>query len=117
MDINNIGGNLSRHLNETRSSDEAGKSQADTKPVSKEGYSDKVSIGQYSGKDNEELFAKVELDKLNQTSFDKLRTMKAKIAEYEEAIKNSPEAAAETEIGKMLNNPGVWEDIADKITR
>jgi hypothetical protein len=117
MDINNINGKLNGHLNGTRSSEETGKPQADIKPASKNGYSDKVSLGRYSGKKNEELFARVELEKLNQSSFDKLRTMKAKIAEYEEAKKSSPESAAETEIGKMLNNPGVWKEIADKISR
>jgi hypothetical protein len=76
---------------------------------------DQVSINSFGAKKNDELFAKIELEKLNQTSFGKLKDMKAKIQAFEAAKNESPEAAAQTEIGKMLNDPGVWDKIAQNI--
>jgi hypothetical protein len=41
--------------------------------------------------------------------------MMAKINEYQAAKEISPEAAGDTEIGQMLNNPDVWGEIANKM--
>lgn len=76
---------------------------------------DKVSINDFGTKKNEEMFARIEMEKLNQSSFGKLKSMKAKIMAYEQASKESPEAAAKTEIGQLLNDPDVWGSIADGI--
>lgn len=78
--------------------------------------SDKVSLENFSTKKSEELFAKIELEKLNQASFDKLKGYKMKLQEYEAAKNVSPEKAGDTEIGKMLNNPDIWSKIAQKIS-
>ncbi|KPP96503.1 MAG: hypothetical protein HLUCCA01_11410 [Bacteroidetes bacterium HLUCCA01] len=74
--------------------------------------SDKVSIDS-SRVRNEAEFAKTELDKLSRGSFDKVRAMKAELTEYENAMKSSPEDAAKTTLGAKLNDPAVWENIAD----
>lgn len=74
--------------------------------------SDKVSIDS-SRVRNEAEFAKTELDKLSRGSFDKVRAMKAELTEYENAMKSSPEDAAKTSLGAKLNDPAVWENIAD----
>lgn len=115
MDINNISGNLGSKLNSVDSADR-NKPAADIS-VRKNGeqVSDKVSISSYGANKGEELFAKIEMEKLNQSSFDKLKTMKAKISEYEAAKEVSGEAAENTEIGKLLNNPDVWGEIANKM--
>lgn len=73
---------------------------------------DKVSID--SGRvRNEAEFAKTELDKLSRGSFDKVRAMKAQLTEYQNAMKSSPEEASKTALGAKLNDPAVWENIAD----
>lgn len=73
---------------------------------------DKVSIDS-SRVRNEAEFAKTELDKLSRGSFDKVRAMKTQLTEYQNAMKSSPEDAAKTTLGAKLNDPAVWEDIAD----
>ncbi|NBC27833.1 MAG: hypothetical protein GVY08_13295 [Bacteroidetes bacterium] len=64
---------------------------------------------------NDQPHAKREMDKLNEESNNKLKQMKAKISLYRSAKAVSEKAASETEIGKLLNSPDVWEDIAYKI--
>lgn len=73
---------------------------------------DKVSIDS-SRVRNEAEFAKTELDKLSRGSFDKVRAMKTQLTEYQNVMKSSPEDAAKTTLGAKLNDPAVWEDIAD----
>lgn len=115
MDINNISNKLSTQLNGTGSAN--GNSPASEISISKSdrSISDRVSLENYGSSKGEELFAKIEMEKLNQASFDKLKTMKAKINEYQAAKEVSPDAAGETEIGQMLNNPDVWGEIANKM--
>ncbi len=74
-----------------------------------------MSLENFSSRKNEQLFAKIELEKLNQSSFNRLKDYKAKISEYERAKNESPEAAKNTEIGKMINDPEVWGNIARNI--
>jgi len=116
MDINNITNSFNGKATDTNSTTES-RAASGSSAISKSnnGFADKVSLGNYSANKGEELFAKIEMEKLNQSSFDKLKTMKANISEYQAAKEISPEAANETEIGKLLNNPDVWGEIADKI--
>lgn len=76
---------------------------------------DKLSLDSYSFRQNELLFARSEYNKQSQTSFEKLREMKTRLDEYISASNISIEKASETEIGKKLNDPLVWEKIARKI--
>lgn len=64
---------------------------------------------------SDERFAKKEIEKLTESSTGKLKNMKAKISEYQAAKLISDEAANNTEIGKLLNDPDVWDVIARKI--
>jgi len=64
---------------------------------------------------SDELFAKKEIEKLTESSSGNLKKMKAKISEYQAAKLISDEAANNTEIGKLLNDPDVWDVIARKI--
>jgi len=41
--------------------------------------------------------------------------MKSKISEFETAKNESSETAAQTDIGKMINDPSVFEEIAKKM--
>jgi len=115
MDINNISSKLGTNFNGTDSTN--GSRAASEISISKSDspISDRVSLENYGSNKGEALFAKIEMEKLNQASFDNLKTMKAKINEYQAAKEVSPEAAGQTEIGQMLNNPDVWGEIANKM--
>lgn len=79
--------------------------------------SDKVSLKDYTFRDDERLFAKLQLDKLNESSSKRLGKLKAKVNEYQEALRSSSQDADKTELGEKINNPDVWQDIANKILR
>lgn len=115
MNINNISNHTNSNINASEPADGKSASADVSAKTSGNNVSDKVSIGGYSENKGEELFAKVEMEKLNQSSFDKLKSMKSKISEYQAAKDVSDTAAGETEIGKLLNNPDVWGEIANKI--
>ncbi|MEX0944422.1 MAG: hypothetical protein WD513_01315 [Balneolaceae bacterium] len=115
MDINNISNLIKNHINESKSAGSSEKSDAVSPKKDNDSISDKVSIDRQNSMKSEEHFAKIELNKLNQTSFEKLKLMKAKLVEYENAKADSPDKAAKTELGKLLDNPDVWGDIANKI--
>ena len=115
MDINNISNHINGKINGSESADNSNKPSEISINKPDNGVSDRVSIGSFSSSKSEELFAKIELEKLNQTSFEELKTMKSKISEYQAAKEVSDQAASETEIGKLLNNPDVWGEIASKI--
>lgn len=116
MDINKIGSHLSSHLSEAKSTDPGEKSSvASAANKADSVFSDRVSLKQESKLNNERIFAKIELAKLEESSFEKLKAMKSKINEFEAASKESPDAAAQTDIGKMINDPAVFEEIAKKI--
>jgi len=116
MDINKISSHLSNKLSEAKSTEQGEKSSA-ASAVNKADsvFSDKVSLKEESKLKNERIFAKIELAKLDQSSFEKLKAMKSKISEYEAASKESSDAAAQTDIGKMINDPSVFEEIAKKM--
>lgn len=115
MDINK----LSQHLNSQVNNNKTDAAERTTKASGVEKASresaDKVSLSSNSKK-SEELFAKIEMEKLNQASFDKLKNYKAKLQEYQAAKNENPDKAKETEIGKMLDDPAIWGAIAKNIT-
>lgn len=115
MDINNISNLIKNHINESKSAGSSEKSETVSAKKDNALISDKVSIDKQSSIMSEEQFAKIELDKLNQNSFEKLKLMKAKLIEYENALTESPDKAANTDIGKLLYNPDIWGDIANKM--
>lgn len=115
MDLNNITNSINGKVNETREAEQGRKAEGKQISESKKDISDKVTLDSYNFKKNEQLFARIELEKLNQSQFDKLKSYKAKISEYEAAVKISPEAAKETDLGKLLDNPDVWDEIANRI--
>lgn len=117
MEINKINNHISGRLNETDASEHNREAAKVSNSNKAESLKDTVSLENYSAKKSEELFAKIELEKHNQDSFDKLKSYKNKIQAYQAAKAESPEAAAQTEIGEMLNNPDMWGKIADAIVK
>ncbi|MEO1022070.1 MAG: hypothetical protein AAFW89_05950 [Bacteroidota bacterium] len=117
MEINKLSSQVSNQIDSAKAAEGGNAaSKADAVRTSDTNSADKVSLSGAAGNaKTDEQFAKIELDKLNQSSFDKLRSYKAKMQEFEAAKKVSSEAAAQTEIGKMLNDPKVWEKIAEGI--
>lgn len=115
MDINNISNKHSTQLNESTSTNGNGPTSDISISKANDSISDRVSIINYGSTKGEELFAKIEMEKLNQASFENLKTMKTKISEYQAAKEVSSEAADQTEIGQLLNNPDVWGEIANKM--
>lgn len=116
MEINKLTNHTNGQVNGTQSS-EGSKSASKVTPRDRaDEVSDKVSLNNFKSRKNEQVFAKIELEKLNSGSFNKLKAYKAKLQEYEAAKKVSDEAAANTEIGKMINDPDVWTKIAQNIS-
>lgn len=77
---------------------------------------DTLSLSSYTFRQDELLFAKMEYQKLTKTAFEKLRDVKNQIDEYKTTSEVSQKDAAETIMGKKLNDPSVWEKIARKIS-
>jgi len=115
MDINNISNLIKNHINESKAAASNEKSEAVSAGKGKDSISDKVSIDSQRSAKSDEQFARIELEKLNNSSFEKLKSIKAKLVEYEKLKATSPEKAANSEIGKLINDPAVWGDIANKI--
>jgi phenylalanyl-tRNA synthetase alpha subunit len=116
MEINNINNNISNKISSQNNEVDGVKQAAKVNQVDKTSdTSDKVSLGNYAVNKSEEQFAKIELNKINKASFDKLSGYKAKIQEYQAAKAESPEAAGNTEIGKMLNDPEIMGSIAQRM--
>lgn len=114
MDINKLSQHLNSQVNNTKTDATERASKISGVEKSAGDSPDKVSLSSHSNK-SEELFAKIEMEKLNQSSFDKLKSYKAKLQEYQAAKSENPDKAKDTEIGKMLNDPAVWAEIANKI--
>lgn len=114
MDIKNLSNHSNGKLNGVDASEQSRSSSrpSSDKPTT---WPDKVSLEQYPFRNNEELFAKSELNKVNQASFEKLKVIQARLSEYAAAKQESDQAAERTELGKMLNNPAVWEKIAQQL--
>jgi len=115
MDINKLTNHINGHINGSGGAENSQKASEASTPKQEDSFSDKVSLNKFNNRKSEELFAKIELEKLNQSSFSRLKDLKSKLVEYENAKNDSAEAAQETEIGKMINDPDVWESIAKNI--
>ncbi|SHG04817.1 hypothetical protein SAMN05443144_11799 [Fodinibius roseus] len=117
MDINKIENRVSgTNLNKTDAASEGKESAGSTKDSSAPDTPvDKVSISDYPFRNNDELFAKLELEKLNESSSGRVQEVKAALNEYMSASEVSSEAAGETELGQKINDPSVWGEIAHKI--
>jgi hypothetical protein len=116
MEINKLTNHISGQTNSTHASEGSQSASKITARDRSHAVSDKVSLENFSSKKSEELFAKIELEKINHASFEKLKGYKMKLQEYEAAKQVSPEKAGNTEIGKMLNDPDVWSKIAQNIS-
>lgn len=118
MEINKLSTQLNGQIDGSKAAEQ---NQAAARVYSSEsstqGITDKVSLSSNGVQAGDEQFAKIELEKANSAAFSKLREYKAKIQEYDEARQVSKEAANETELGKMLNDPAVWEQMAENMFR
>ncbi|NGP87366.1 hypothetical protein [Fodinibius halophilus] len=117
MDINKLNSSASNSFNKTEETSKGQKQSGVSSKQSSPNTADKVSISDYKFRKNDQLFAKVELDKLNDSASDELVEMNKQVSEYQKAKEVSPEAAQNTEIGQKLNDPNVWEDIAGKMLK
>jgi hypothetical protein len=118
MDINKLNNSASNRFKKTGEvSNGQSKADSSSKESSANTPNDKVSITNYTFRKNDQLFAKLELDKLDENSSNKLSDTKEAIAEYQKAKEISPEAAAKTEIGQKINDPSVWENIAEEMLK
>ncbi|MDG5766715.1 hypothetical protein QA596_04485 [Balneolales bacterium ANBcel1] len=112
MDINK----LSTHLNGTQAAGQKAQATGVSSAADAKGNAaDKVTLDGYNFKKNEVLFARSEYDKQAQAAFERVKTMKAQLNEFDQAKTESAEKAASTPIGETLNSPDVWENIARKI--
>lgn len=112
MDINKIG-NI---LNDAKASAQSPKTVQDNSVSNSEPkYADKVTIKNNSTGKNEQDFARIEYEKQNRSSFESLKSYKAKLSEFEDLQKTDPSSAKLTEIGQKLNDPDVWKNMAEKI--
>lgn len=112
MDIKKLSNNINSNINKSELGQKPSEPASQKSP---EDFVDKVSIENFSFRNNDQFFAKLELSKLNQESANHLKEMKTKISEYQQAQKTSPEAARETEVGQKINDPDVWDEIAQKM--
>lgn len=117
MDINRLNNNINNGFNKTEESGKSEKADISFKKSPEENPAHKVSLTDYKFRKNDQLFAKIELGKLEEASSQKLAELKTKIDDYQNAKAESEEAARQTEIGKQLNDPEVWGEIARKMLR
>lgn len=115
MEINKLQNHITGPVDNTGNTEQSREAARVNEVDKSADFSDKVSIENHSSRKSERLFAQIELEKLNQGSFDKLKMYKSKLEEYENAKSQSPEAASQTEVGKLLDNPDVWSKIAEGI--
>ena len=116
MEINKLSTQLNGQIDGSKAAETGRAGRVDGNQDSKN-LSDKVSISSSGIQNSDEQFARIELEKANSAAFTKLKEYKARIKEYDEARQISPEAAKETELGKMLNDPAVWEKMAENMFR
>ena len=117
MEINKLSTQLNGQIDGNKAADANQAAARVGNSDSSTGITDKVSLSNNGVQTSDEQFAKIELEKANSASFTKLREYKAKIQEYDEARQVSKEAADQTELGKMLNDPAVWEQMAENMFR
>ena len=107
--LNNIGSNNINKSNKRSKGSESKPATSNNTPT------DKTTLGDYQFRNNDQLFAKLELEKLEESSSNKFKEIKSQVAEYLEASDNPSADASETEMGQKINDPSVWGDIAHKI--
>ena len=115
MEINKLSPQINGQIDGSKAAENARATKQVQGTDDSRGTSDKVSISSSGLKSSDEQFARIELEKANSAAFSKLKEYKARIKEYDEARQISPEAAKETELGKMLNDPAVWEKMAENM--
>lgn len=111
MDINKLNSISNNNINKADKTDK-GEYARDTSKSSADLPTDKVLLDDYQFRNNDQLFAKLELEKLNDNSSDQLQQMKQQVSEFLEA---SEESVQETKMGGKVNDPAIWENIAYKI--
>ncbi len=117
MEINKLSTQLNGQIDGSKAAENARATSKADQGTDSKGLSDKVSISSNGIQSSDEQFARIELEKANSAAFSKLKEYKARIQEYDEARQISPEAAKETELGKMLNDPAIWEKMAENMFR
>jgi len=117
MEINKLSTQLNGQIDGSKAAEHTRAASKTESSTEAKGLSDKVSISSSGVQSSDEQFARIELEKANSAAFSNLKEYKARIKEYDTARQISPEAAKETELGKMLNDPAVWEKIAENMFR
>lgn len=115
MDINKLNNISGNNVNKTNETSKGEASQKVSSKSSADTPTDKVSLDDYQFRNNDQLFAKLELEKLNESSSQQFKEMKAQVSEYLEASQNPDADPQQTTMGQKINNPSVWGDIASKI--
>ena len=116
MEINKLSTQLNGAVDSSKAADSQAAARAN-RVAKSDTAGDKVSLSKNGINTSENEFAKIELEKANTAAFSKLREYKARIKEYDEARTVSKEAAEQTELGRMLNDPEVWEKMAENMFR
>lgn len=117
MEINNLSTNLNNPVDSHQTAEQNQVVSRYGNARNSKDISDKVSLSGKGIQADDREFARIELEKAKAASFARLKEYKAKIKEYDEARQISKEAAQQTELGKMLNDPAVWEKIAENMFR
>lgn len=117
MDINKLNSVNGSSINKSNNTS-VNSGAKDSSPANKSNATeDKISLSDYTFRNNDKLFAKLELEKLNNASSERFDKIKAQVSEYRKASEGSSEEASHTDLGEKLNDPSVWSDIAEKILK
>lgn len=118
MDINKLD-SVKGSNNINKSNNASGSSSSENASSANKGNSteDKISLSDFTFRNNDKLFAKLELEKLNNASSKNFNKIKSQVSEYKKAVANSSEDTSNTTLGKKLNDPSIWDDIAEKILK
>jgi len=117
MDINKLNNNSKSSINKSKSTAKSASSKRNKSADTSRSSGDKVSIKNFTFKNNDELFAKLELEKLNNASSERYKQIKSQVSDYKKASEKSSQAASDTEMGEKVNDSEVWEEIANRIIR
>lgn len=117
MEINRLSTQLNAQIDGSSSTDQSRAASKVSNTDTPKDAAASVSLSSNGVAKSDEQFAKIELEKANQASFSKLKDYKARINEFQAAKDVSDDAAAQTELGKMLNDPAVWQKMAENMLR
>lgn len=115
MEIDKLTNRLDRPLNK---SDGIGKNRTPSGLNSDrpgESETARVSLREYPPGRDDQQFARIELDKLNRQSFDRLKEVKSRLNEYQQSLNHPDGNTLESRIGQQLNSTDVLDTIAQKI--